>query len=99
MVKILHDFASTELVPASRQRRILSASEASGEAGEEERQASELPPLVTKPCDFDGAVPSISPKTAKLIFANKKEGDVMWKEELEHLQEATEGRWGGFADT
>lgn len=92
MVKILQDFASTELAPASRQRRIMSASEASGEEGEEERQAPELPPLVNKHCDFDGAVPSVSPKTAKLIFANKKVGDMMWREELEQLQEATEGR-------
>jgi hypothetical protein len=91
MVKILHDFASTEMVPASRPR-ILSTSEATGEEGEEEQQAPELPPLTNKVCDCDGPAPSV-PKTLKLIFANKKEQDVMWKEELKYLQEATEGRW------
>lgn len=88
MVKILHDFTSTELVSTPR-HRILS-SEATGEAGEEERQAPELPPLLNKVCD--GTVPSVSPKTAKLIFANKKESDVMCREELDHLQKATAGR-------
>lgn len=84
MVKILHDFMSTELVSASRQRN-MSASEASGEAGEDDQQAPLRPPLVNK-------VETVSPKTAKMLFANKKEMDMMYREELEHLHEATAGR-------
>lgn len=90
MVKILHDFAATELASTPR-HRIMSNSEATGEAGEEEQQALELPPTLNKVCS-DGAVPTVTPKTAKLIFANKQERDVMCMEELDHLQKATAGR-------
>lgn len=84
MVKILHDFTATELVSTPR-HRILSNSEATGEAADDEQQAP-VPLLVNKANGY------VSPKTAKLIFANKKETDMMCREELDHLQKATAGR-------
>lgn len=84
MVKILHDVASKELVSSSRSR-IVSMSEARGE----EEQVPELSPPLNK---VGGPMPSVAPKRVKLIFANKKERDIMYQEELEHLQEATAGR-------
>lgn len=91
MVKVLRDFMSSEMV--STRQRIMSTSEASGEASEENQQAPELPPLTNKACDCSEVVPHTDiPKTAKLFFANKKEKDVMWKEELEHLKQATAER-------
>ena len=89
MVKLLHDFTSTELV--SRQRNI-SASEARGEAGQENQQAPELPPPATGREEDEVVRTSGVPKTAKLLFANKRERDVMWREELDHLVYATRDR-------
>lgn len=87
MVKILRDYLSTEMV--SRQRNI-SASEASGEESQENQVAPELPPITNTPCDCKESVPATnSPKTAKLLFANKKERDIMYREELEHLSHST----------
>lgn len=93
MVKVLHDFMSSELV--SRQRNT-SASEARGEAGEEPQVAAELPPLTHDHCDYPpgGAVQgSRTPKSARMLFANKKERDVMYMEELDHLRHATADRY------
>ena len=90
MVKVLHDFMASELV--SRQRNT-SASEAHGEAGEEEQVAPELPPLTHDHCDSpDGAVQNSTPKAARMLFANKKEKDIMYKEELDHLRHTTADR-------
>lgn len=89
MVKLLCDYTSTEVV--SRQRNA-SSSEASGEAGEEEQQAPELPPLTNKTCNHEDLAPKGLHKTAKLLFANKKEIDIMYREELDHLSRATRGR-------
>lgn len=95
MVKVLCDFTSTELV--SRPQRNVSISEASsseatGEASAENQQAPELPPVTNKTCECNDMVSSGLPKTAKLLFANKKERDVMYMNELEHLSYATAER-------
>lgn len=91
MVKILRDFALTESVESVSRQRIISTSEASGESSEENQQAAaELPPLNDKV--FSGIVPSASPKTARLLFANKKARDIMYDKELEHLRNATADR-------
>ncbi len=90
MVKILRDYLASELV--SRQRYV-SASEATGEASEENQQALELPPATTTtPCVDGMIVPSKFPKSAKLLFANKKEKDIMYRVELDHLEQATANR-------
>lgn len=89
MVRVLHDFMASELV--SRQRNT-SASEARGEAGEEDQVAAELPPLTHDHCDYPGVVLNSTPKSARLLFANKKERDVMCMEELDYLRHATAGR-------
>lgn len=89
MVKILRDYVSTESV---HRQRIISTSEASGEASEEEQTAPELPPTTNKICEEESKGVG-SPRTAKLLFANKKERDVMCKEELAHLEAATAGRY------
>lgn len=89
MVKILRDFLSTELVSRPR---ITSASEASGESGQDDQLAPELPPAINKVCDRDDEVTVKLPKSAKLLFANKKERDIMYKEELHHLARATNER-------
>lgn len=93
MTKLLCDFTSTEL--SSRQRNI-SSSEARGEASEEEQLAPELPPLTNKPCggqeEGEGAAASGLPRKAQLLFANKQERDIMWREELEQLSRATRER-------
>jgi len=70
----------------------MSVSEASGEASAEEQLAPELPPLTNKACDCPEIVPSGIPKTARLLFANKREKDIMWQEELKHLEIATAER-------
>lgn len=90
MVKILREFLASELV-SSRQRNS-STSEASGEAGEENQQAQEFPPLTNNGSNSEVLPTSTSPKRAKLIFANKKEKDVMCREELDHLSSATAER-------
>ena len=87
MVKLLRDYTSKEVV--SRQRNA-SSSEARGESAEAELQAPELPP--NKICEEKNTVPKDLPKSAKLIFANKKERDIMYREELEHLSRATRER-------
>ena len=89
MVKILRDFLSTELV--SRQR-ITSASEASGESGQDDQLAPELPPATNKACDCDKVSLVKLPKTAKILLANKQERDIMYREELDHLEQATANR-------
>lgn len=96
MVKLLHDFTSTQLV--SRPQRNVSineasSSEATGEASEESLQAPELPPVGSKACECGDAVLGGLPKTAKLLFANKKERDIMYANELEHLSYATAERY------
>lgn len=85
MVKIMREVASTELV--SRQR-VTSTSEASGESYEENQQAPELAPQA---CDCDNKVvaTAASPKTARLLFANKTTRDIMCEKELEQLRHAT----------
>lgn len=87
MVKLLCDYTSSEVV--SRQRNA-SSSEASGV--EELVQAPELTPVTSKTCEHEDVVPKGMPKTAKLLFANKKQRDVMYKEELDHLSRATRER-------
>lgn len=89
MVKILKDFMSTELV--SRQRYI-STSEAKGEASQEDQQAPELPPATSSTRNSLEFIPNGLPKTAKLLFANKKEEDIMWRQELDALIHATAKR-------
>lgn len=89
MVKVLRDFLSTELV--SRQR-VMSASEASGESGQDDQLAPELPPATNKVCDCEEVSAVKVLKTAKMLFANKGERDIMYREELDHLAHATAER-------
>ena len=101
MVKLLRDFTSTQLV--SRQHRNVSineasSSEATGEASEENLQAPELPPVDNKTCDCGDVLFSGLPKTAKLLFANKKERDIMYSNELEHLSYATAERYAMYPE-
>ena len=89
MVKILRDFMSTELV--ERQRRS-STSEAVGESGQADQLAPELPPATNNACDCVEVSPSNRPKSVKMLFANKKERDIMFKKELDLFAEATDNR-------
>ena len=84
MAKILRDYLSSELTTRTR---ITSASEA---CGEEEEDAPELPPSHSE-TDEDEVVVKVS-KTAKLLFANKREKDIMYREELDHLAHATDNK-------
>ncbi len=89
MVKILKDYLSSEV---KTRNRITSASEASGESGAEE-VAQELPPSNSEPCNCDDEKQEDNlPKTAQLLFANKRERDIMYKEELNHLAQATDNK-------
>ena len=95
MVKVLRDFTSTELVSQPRRNLSIneaSSSEASGEAEEENQHAPELPPLNNKTSSCSQVAVSGPPRRVKLLFANKKEKDVMYWTELEHLSHATAGR-------
>ena len=40
----------------------------------------------------DGEQQSVA-KSAKLLFANKTEKDILWKEELDQFAKTTRGRW------
>ena len=90
MVKILWDFLSSELI--SRHRNT-SVSEASGEANQENQQAPELPPATNQSCECNELTSTRISKTAKLIFANRREKDIMYREELDHLVIATAERY------
>ena len=89
MVNLLRDYTSSEVV--SRQRNANSC-EAPGEAGKEEQPAPELPPLTNEATKEQNKGTQSPAKTAKLLFANKKERDVMYREELEHLTHITRQR-------
>ena len=96
MVKLLRDFTSSELVSRPQQRNVsineASSSEATGEAGEENSQAPELAPVTSETSETSETVFNGSPKTAKLLFANKRERDIMYRQEVDHLSYATAGR-------
>jgi len=90
MVKILRDCLVSEVKPRLRNT---SASEARGESREEE-VAPELPPSTSEPCNYEAEdqVDGNTPKTAQLLFANKKEQDIMFRQELDHFAMATNNK-------
>jgi len=90
MVKILRDYLMSEIKPRPR---VTSASEACGESREEE-VAPELPPSTSEPCSYEeeDQVDGNTHKKAQLLFANKKERDIMFRQELDHLAMATSNK-------
>ena len=92
MVKILRDYLMSEVRPRPR---ITSNSESRGESREEEEVAPELPPSTSEPCNYedkDQVDGGKLPKTARLLFANKRERDIMCRQELDHLATATSNK-------
>ena len=89
MIKILRDFMSTEIV--EHQRRF-SASEAVGESGQDDQPAPEFPPATNNASDCEEVSPSNHSKSVKMLFANKKERDIMFRKELDLFAEATDDR-------
>ena len=89
MIKILRDFMSTELVEHHHRS---SASEAVGILGEDDQLAPELRLATENACSCEEIWPSNRPKSVKMLFANKKERDIMFKEELDLFAESTDNR-------
>lgn len=77
MVKVVRDALSSEL--ASREQSLSSSSSGGAASASQERR--------------DHQQPAGAGKTAKLLFANKTEKDILWKEELLQFSKATQGRF------
>lgn len=76
MVKVLRDALSSQL--ASREQALASNSNSNGSCSSSSSSQSREQSAATK--------------TAKLLFANKAEKDILWREELDQFSKTTQGR-------
>ena len=81
---------STEIV--EHQRRS-SSSEALGELGQDDHLALEFPPTTSNTSNCEDISLLNYPKSVKMLFANKKERDIMFRKELDLFAEATNYRY------